>query len=639
MPSNACAPTGTCEMNEMASAETAPLRVVMVGHVDHGKSTVIGRLLHETGSLPPGKLDAVAAASTRRGMPFEWAFLLDALQVERDQGITVDVSEIRLRAPGRPITIVDAPGHVEFLRNMVTGAAAADAAVLVIDAAEGVRDQTRRHAGLLPLIGHAQVIVAVNKVDLIEFSADRFAALQAELDTLLKALNLTARAVVPVAARDGDNLVTPSDRLAWYRGPTLLQALQAWPAVAAPADQPLRLPVQDVYKFDERRILAGRIESGRLAAGDMLCFSPGDRRARVTAIEAWPEGTAPATAEAGMSVGITLSDPIFVERGEIASHEGDPPILTDVFRGRLFWLKAAALARGDRLTLRLCTQETVAVVEEILAVTDAARLDALDTGTVPANAIAEVVLRCRRVVALDEGRRLPRTGRFVLLDDDGAIAGGGIADMAGHEDLRQRLVRKAANLTQVESRIGMAERARRNGHAGGVLWLTGLSGSGKSTLAGELERRLFDRGYQVFVLDGDNLRSGLNADLGFSPDDRAENIRRAGEVAALMAQSGCICVTAFISPYRSDRARARQACGEGFHEIYVQADLATCEARDPKGLYARARAGKIPEFTGISAPYEAPEAPELAIDTAGLDIDACIDRLLAYVAAQFGGQR
>lgn len=613
-----------------------PLRVVMVGHVDHGKSTVIGRLLHETGSLPPGKLDAVAAASTRRGMPFEWAFLLDALQLERDQGITVDVSEIRLRLAGRPITIVDAPGHVEFLRNMVTGAAAADAAVLVIDAAEGVRDQTRRHAGLLPLIGHGQVIVAVNKVDLIDFSAERFAALEAELATLLAGLNLVARAVVPVAARDGDNLVAPSDRLGWYRGPTLLQALEDWPSPAAPEAQPLRLPIQDVYKFDERRILAGRVESGRLAVGDLLCFSPGDRRARVTAIEAWPPGLAPRSAGAGMSVGLTLSDPIFVERGEIASHETDPPVLTDVFHGRLFWLKTTNLGRGDRLTLRLCTQETVAVVEEILAVTDAARLEALGTDAVPANAIAEVVLRCRRVVALDDGRLLPRTGRFVLLDDDGAIAGGGIATLTGHEDLRQR--RKAANLTQVESRVGQAERARRNGHAGGVLWLTGLSGSGKSTLAAELERRLFDRGYQVQVLDGDNLRSGLNADLGFSPEDRAENIRRAGAVAALMAHAGFICITAFISPYRSDRARARQACGEGFHEMYIQADLATCEARDPKGLYARARAGKIAEFTGVSAPYEAPEAPELAIDTASLDVDACIDRLLAYVTGQFAGR-
>ena len=607
----------------------------MVGHVDHGKSTVIGRLLHETGSLPPGKLDAVAAASSRRGMPFEWAFLLDALQLERDQGITVDVSEIRLRTPGRPITIVDAPGHVEFLRNMVTGAAAADAAVLVIDAAEGVRDQTRRHAGLLPLIGHDQVIVAVNKVDLIGFSADRFAALEAELATLLAGLNLTARAVVPVAARDGDNLVAPSGRLDWYRGPTLLQALQDWPSPAATADQPLRLPLQDIYKFDERRILAGRIESGRLAVGDTLCFSPGERRARVASIEAWPPGTAPQAGGAGMSVGITLSDPIFVERGEIASHEGDLPVLTDVFHGRLFWLKQTDLVRGDRLTLRLCTQETVAVVEEIRRVTDAARLEALDTGAVPANAIAEVVLRCRRVVALDDGRRLARTGRFVLLDDDGAIAGGGIADLAGHEDLRHRMVRKAGNLTQVESRVTRTERTRRNGHAGGVLWLTGLSGSGKSTLAGELERRLFDRGYQVQVLDGDNLRSGLNADLGFSPEDRAENIRRAGAVAALMAQAGFICITAFISPYRSDRARARQACGEGFHEIYVQADLATCEARDPKGLYARARAGKIAEFTGISAPYEAPEAPELVVDTAAMGVEEVVDRLLECVVESF----
>ncbi len=618
-----------------------PLKVAVAGHIDHGKSTLVGRLLHDTGALPDGKVQEVEAMCRRRGMPFEWAFVTDALQVERDQGITVEVSHIRFRSARRRYVLIDAPGHRELVKNMVTGAASCDAAVLVVDAAEGVREQSRRHGLLLHLLGVRQVAVAVNKMDLGGFSAGRFAEVERDVTRYLASIGVTPQAVVPVAARGGDNLARRSGAMAWYAGPTLLEALDRFEPPPPATDRPLRLPVQDVYKFDHRRIIAGRIESGRLAVGDEVLFSPSNRAARVKSIEAWsdrPGFIPPQSAEAGQAVGITLTDEIFVERGEILSHAHNPPLETSVFRARLFWLHAAPLEAGARLTLRLGTAEAPVEVQAIqrvvssddLAPRDAARIEYLD--------VAEVVLRARRMLVLDPHADNPATGRFALLNGI-EITGGGIISMEGYPDQRPLITPRAANVSTVEHRVSLAARAARNGHRGGVVWLTGLPSSGKSTLAMTVEHQLFAQGYQGFVLDGDNLRYGLNANLGFSPADRAENIRRAGEVAALFAQAGFIVIAAFISPYRADRDRARAAARHpetaGFHEVYIRADVATCEGRDPKGLYARARAGLIPEFTGISAPYEAPDTPDLIIDTCAATVEECAARLLEYIRQQF----
>jgi len=611
------------------------LRIVIVGHVDHGKSTLVGRLLHDTNSLPQGKVEEIRAMSDRRGMPFEYAFLMDALQAERDQGITIDTSQIWFNSDKRNYVIIDAPGHKEFLKNMITGAAQSDAALLIIDAVEGVREQSRRHGYLLHLLGIRQVAVAINKMDLVNYSEARFNEIATEYRAYLTELGVVPTFILPVSAREGENIVTRSDAMQWYDGPAVVGALDCFVSEPLSSELPLRLPVQDVYKFDERRIIAGRIESGRVTVGDEIMFSPSNKTARVKSLEVWPETLAkPAFATAGYSVGMTLDEQIFVERGDTISHVRNAPVETDVFRARLFWLGHEPLTIGKTYKLKLNTTEAQVQVQKIEAVIDTGDLSSAVASQVERNQVAEVVLRSRRMVALDAFNDMPATGRFVLVDDYD-IAGGGIISMEGYADQRQLITQRSTNIVKAEQGVSDDERARMNGHRGGVIWFTGLSGAGKSTLSVELERRLFEKGYSVYVLDGDNIRFGLNANLGFSPEDRSENIRRVGEVAALFARAGMIALTAFISPYRSDRDRARAAMPDRFHEIYVQADVTTCESRDPKGLYEKARRGEIKEFTGISAPYEVPESPELTVDTSKYSVEECVAQLIAYVEANF----
>jgi bifunctional enzyme CysN/CysC len=610
------------------------LKIVIVGHVDHGKSTLVGRLIHDTGSLPEGKFEAVRAMSERRGMPFEWAFLLDAMQAERDQGITIDTTQIRFRTGKRPYVIIDAPGHKEFLKNMVTGAASSEGALLLIDAHEGVQEQSRRHGYLLHLLGVDQVAVLVNKMDLVGYSADRFGEVAETYRGYLAGLGVRPACIVPISAREGDNMVEHSTRMPWYQGPTVVQALDAFEPKGTAAERPLRMPVQDVYKFDQRRIVAGRIESGRLRVGDEVVFSPSNKTVRIKSIEAWHVPEVPQEAEAGQSVGVTLSEQIFVERGEVMSHLEHAPIETNVFKARLFWLGRAPLATGASYTLKLGTLEAPVQVEAIERVIDTADLSSRPADRIERNGAGEVVLRTKRLLALDEHLQNPITGRFVLVEDHLPV-GGGIVSMEGYPDQRGLVTVRSTNITAVGHAVTKDARAARNGHKGGILWFTGLSGAGKSTLALALERELFAKGYNVYVLDGDNVRGGLNANLGFSPEDRAENIRRVGEVAALFADAGTLVISSFISPYRSDRERARAAAREGFHEVYVRASLEACEQRDPKGLYRRARLGEIPEFTGISSPYEPPEAPDLVVPTDELPVEECLALLIRYVDERF----
>ncbi len=620
----------------MQSRERLP--IVIVGHVDHGKSTLVGRLFHDTDSLPEGRYEAIREMCLRRGMPFEWGFLTDALQGERDQAVTIDTAHIWFETDKRDYVLIDVPGHKEFLRNMVTGAAQADAALLLVDAEEGVREQSRRHGTLLQLLGIFQVMVLINKIDRIGHDRERIRSVETEMLAYLSELGVVPRFVIPVSARDGDNVAERSSHTDWYDGPTVLEALDHFEPAPQTGDLPLRLPIQDVYKFDERRILAGRIETGVLRNGDRVLFSPSNKTAHVASIEAWA-AEASLEVAAGDSIGITLDEPLFVERGEVISHLDAPPLESDVFRGRLFWLDSKPLGVGSRYTMKLNTSEVGVTVQSVERVIDASDLSTVSSGSVPKNAVAEVVLRADRLLALDSHARSGPTGRFVMVDDY-RIAGGGIISMDGYPDQRALVSVKSTNITEVAHTVAPDERIARNRHQGGVVWLTGLSGSGKSTLAQACERELFRRGYQVYVLDGDNVRAGLNANLGFSPEDRAENIRRVGEAAALFADAGMLVITAFISPYVADRARARVAAerlvGEGaFQEVFVKADLATCEDRDPKGLYARARAGEIAEFTGVSAPYEAPDAPDLVVDTAAGDISACVAVLLEHVDHTF----
>lgn len=626
-------PEPACKQETPSSNQT--LKIVIVGHVDHGKSTFVGRLLYDTGSLPDGKFEQIQQSCKKRGMPFEWSFLMDALQAERDQGITIDTTQIWFGTKKRNYVIIDAPGHKEFLKNMISGAAQSEAALLIIDAKEGVKEQSKRHGYLLHLLGVRQIAVLVNKMDMVGYSEEAFRAIEREYCEYLKDIGVTATFVIPVSAREGDNITSNSPNMGWYKGPAVLEALDSFAHAPGLGDLPLRLPVQDIYKFDERRIIVGRIESGTLRVGDEIIFSPANRIVKVASIEEWGSDVAPLGATAGQSVGITLSEQIFVERGAVASHNIDAPFITNVFRARLFWLGHKPLVQGRKYKLKISTMEVTAEVREIEQVLDTGSLERTKHESVERGAVAEVVFHMRGTAGLDEFALNQRMGRFVIIDGYD-VCGGGIIDLGGFNNQRVSAEDiKSKNITAVDFHITPSQRSLANGHQGGILWFTGLSGSGKSTIALELQQRLFAKGYHVYVLDGDNVRIGLNKDLGFSAADRAENIRRVGEVATLFAQAGVIVITSFISPYRDDRRRARAAGGDYFNTVYIKADIKTCEARDPKGLYKKAIAGEIAEFTGISAPYEEPESPDIVIDTARLSIDESVAMLMEYVQKQF----
>ncbi len=629
---------GICDMNPfkkllgLQSSSRQQLKLVIVGHVDHGKSTLVGRLLHDTHSLPDGKFEAIQASCKKRGMPFEWSFLLDALQVERDQGITVDTTQIWLRTKNRDVVIIDAPGHKEFLKNMITGAAQADAALLIIDAKEGIREQSRKHGYLLHLLGVRQIAVVVNKMDMVGYDQKIFDTIEKEYRAYLKTVGVEPTCFIPVSAREGDGIAEITQHLKWYKGDSVIDALEHFDVAKADTSKPLRFPIQDVYKFDERRILAGRIESGTLRIGDTLTFSPSNAKAKVASIETWPASSNIKEVHAGQSVGITLDDQIFVERGHVASHEKDAPVLSNMFRARIFWLGTKPLEEQKRYKIKLGTVSVLAEIKTIEHVIDADTLAQRPANRVERNSVAEVVIRTRSVVALDEFNTSPELGRFVILQDYD-VAGGGIISMEGFYDQRAAIQSqvKSKNLSETDFGVDARQRALQHGHFGGVLWFTGLSGSGKSTIASQLQKRLFDKGYNVFVLDGDSIRKGLNRDLGFSPEDRSENIRRVAEVAALFAQSGTIVITSFISPYREDRRKARAVAPDFFHNVYVKASVEACEKRDVKGLYKKARAGEIKDFTGISAPYEEPENPDIVLDTEAQSVSACVDDMVKYV--------
>jgi bifunctional enzyme CysN/CysC len=606
------------------------LKIVFVGHVDHGKSTLIGRILEETGSLPEGKIEALRASCQIQGRKFEYAFVLDALAEEQQQNVTIDTTQIQFRSGRREYVIIDAPGHQEFLKNMITGAASADTAVIVIAADEGVREQSRRHGQLLSLLGIEQVIIVVNKMDLVDYAEAPFREIEKGYSAFLHELGLNPRVFIPISSSTGANVTSESSAsMPWFKGTTLLGAIDELSETESAADLPLRFPIQDVYRMENRRIFAGRIESGTLRVGDQLLFSPHNKTARVATIERW--GAAPAeSAQAGESIGITLHDHIFIERGHIASHEIDAPIESNRVHAKVFWIGAEPLRVGARYRLKLVTQDVECHVVAVGNVIDAATLDSAsaERPELRINEIAEITLQTRAPLVLDNHDRVPGMGRFVLADG-GDLVGGGIVAGAVYTSRKEI---KSENIFWSESEITAKRRALRNQHRGAVVWLTGLSGAGKSTIARALEKELFRLSMHTYVLDGDNLRHGLNANLGFAPEDRAENIRRVSEVAKLMADAGTVVITSFISPYRADRARARAIAlqaGAEFVEVFVDAPLAVCEKRDPKGLYQKARAGELKGFTGIDAPYEPPEDPEIVVHTHEQIAEESVDRILA----------
>ena len=619
-------------MNSVTSVANQKLKIVIVGHVDHGKSTLIGRLFHDTNSLPEGKVEQIRKASEAEGMDFEFAFLLDALLEEQEQNITIDTTQLPFRTDLREYVIIDAPGHKEFLKNMITGASSADAAILLIDAHEGVQEQSKRHAYLLSLLGIKQVVVAVNKMDLVGFKQDVFESVRAEYTVFLEKLGVTPQHFLPISAKHGHNIIKASPEMPWFKGPAILEALDQFATPVTPEGLPLRLVLQDVYRFDERRILAGRIESGRLAVGEELTFWPDRKRSRVKAIENWGSDDSKTSASVGESVAITLEEQIFVERGQIASHAGVGPAEGREIHASLFWLSNDPLPVNVPFTLKLGTQSVEARVVEFQRVLDSSTLEPI-TGTrreLLKNEVADVRIRARKPLAFDRIDRISDTGRFVIVWGK-RIGGGGIVREADYDSGRPGVA--SDNITWTTSPVTREDRMELLGHRGAVLWLTGLSGSGKSTLATALDHQLHRRGMASFILDGDNLRHGLCSNLKFSPEDRSENIRRAGETAKLMAEAGLVVICSLISPYKADRDRVREIChrdGIPFAEVFINAPLQVCEARDPRGLYKKARSGEISDFTGISSPYEPPTAPELEIRTGETSMEISLGQLLDF---------
>ncbi len=620
------------------SAPGAPYPIVIVGHVDHGKSTLTGRLLHDTGSISPARVEAARAASQRRGKTMEWAFLLDGFQAERDRAITIDTARIRFRSLVREYTIIDAPGHKEFIKNMITGAASAQGAVLVIDVAEGLAEQTTRHAHLLQLLGIAHVIVAINKMDSVGYEQAAFEKVAADISDYLTGLGITPTHLVPIAARAGVNIVAAGgageagaagaagSAMPWYDGPTLIEALDALPATTARADQPLRLPIQDVYDFGGSQSIIGRVESGRLRIGDDLIIQPSSRAARVTGLAGW-RGDPGEGAPAGQSVAITLDQRQPVQRGEVVATSAAAPSPVRSLRASIFWFGEQPLRLGASYTLKAHTARYPVTVTAIEAVVDSNTLASTTQKTIPQAGIGRVLLESTEPMVLETFADNPRLGRFVLLSGFETVGGGTVSDVAVAPS-------GTVNIFPTASQVATRDRAAVFGHRGAVLWLTGLSGAGKSTIAYAVERHLLEQGLHAYVLDGDNIRRGLSAGLGFSAPERSEHLRRVAAAAGLFADAGIIVLVAAISPSHQDRDRARAASPGHFHEIFVDAPLAVCEARDPKQLYQRARRGEITNFTGISAPFEPPQTPDLHLKTDAQDLDACVDALAAYVQRQ-----
>ncbi len=535
------------------------MNIVIVGHVDHGKSTLLGRLYADTDSLPVGKLDKVRAICQQQGKEFEYAFLFDAFLEEQEQGITIDTARTFFGWRGRQYIIIDAPGHKEFLKNMVSGAARAEAAVLVIDALEGVRDQSRRHGLLLSLLGVKQVAVVVNKMDLVGYRQDVFDGIEKEYREYLSSLNVVPDRVLPASAKMGDNIASPSERMPWYSGPTVLDSLGLFKKETARADKPLRFPVQDVYKFDARRILAGRIAAGRLRVGDRLVFSPSNKTAMVKSIEAFNIEPPPVEVQAGESIGVTLDEQIFVERGEIASHEAALPLVSTALKANVFWLGRRPLQGSRRYVLRLATREVACEIAAVHRIVSAANLgEERARRDVQRNEVAEVTIRTKSPIAFDLSTSFEHSGRFVLVDEYD-ISGGGIITALVHDE--QEVLRNEArerDFAWVKGEVRPEDRARHYGHRAAIVLFTGAANTGKAFLARKLESLLVAEGRHAYLLDGENLKHGLDADLGADASAAStEAARRCGEVARLLIDTGMIVIST-TNPFGHDHQEAEQ---------------------------------------------------------------------------------
>ncbi len=602
------------------------LRVVACGSVDDGKSTLIGRLLLAAGNVPDDELAALADASalhgTRGGSP-DYALLLDGLSAEREQGITIDVAWRHLRTPRGRFLIADCPGHVEYTRNMATGASTADAMVLLVDAEKGLSPQTLRHTAIAALLGVRHVVLAVNKMDRVAFARAPFDAIEAEYRAHASLLGIDSVQAVPVAAADGDNVSVRSPRFAWHASSTVLEALEVLQAMS-PRTALDCLPVQMLLReAGGTRWYAGTWRGRALQIGTRLRVAPEGAIAAVSALRV--AGEAADYAVDGDAVAVRFADEIDAARGAVLVPEDSSVSHGDQFVADVFWFGTAPLVPGRRYQCRSAGRVTGARIGELKHRLDPASLQPLADKQLAANDIGRVTLALDAPIVFAPYADTRVLGAFVLMDPvSHATLGAGM--------IRHGL-RRADNLHWQVLDVGRAARAAMKGQRPRCIWFTGLSGAGKSTIANQVERALHARGVHTYLLDGDNVRQGLNRDLGFTEADRVENLRRVAEVARLMTEAGLVVLVSFISPYRAERAAARALFGAGdFIEIFVDTPLAEAERRDPKGLYAKARRGELPNFTGIDAPYEAPEAAELVLDTVRNDTATLATQVIDYLA-------
>ena len=600
------------------------LRFITCGSDDDGKSTLIGRLMYESKMLFEDQLAAVEADSRKwgtQGAAIDFALLVDGLAAEREQGITIDVAYRYFSTDRRKFIVADTSGHEQYTRIMVTGASTAELAVILIDARKGVLTQTRRHSHLVGLIGIRKVVLAVNKMDLVGYDAALFDRITGEYLEFARRIGLGEVTAIPLSALAGDNMLAPSARTPWYRGPTLMGWLETVEKDESRQQQgPLRLPVQWVNRPDHSfRGFAGSIAGGSVRPGDRVRVLPSGRETRVARVIG-PDGDLP-RAVAGQSVTLTLADEVDVSRGDLLSSADSPPEVADQFEATVVWMADEPMYPGRPYLLKIGTRTVNATVTEPKYRVNVNTLEHLAAKQLELNEIGVVNLSLDRSVAFDAYRDNRDTGGFILIDRmSNATVGAGMLHFA---------LRRAHNIHLQHVDVDKAARAELKGQRPCVLWFTGLSGAGKSAIANQVEKRLLAMGRHTYLLDGDNVRHGLNRDLGFTEADRVENIRRIAEVARLMVDAGLIVLTAFISPFRAERRMARARVGDGeFFEVHVDTPLEVAEARDVKGLYKKARRGELQNFTGIDSPYEPPEQPEMRIDTTALTADEAAEQVI-----------
>ncbi|HVV93483.1 MAG TPA: sulfate adenylyltransferase subunit CysN [Hyphomicrobiales bacterium] len=613
-------------IRQRAEGERGLLHFLTCGSVDDGKSTLIGRLLYDSKLIYEDQLASLEKESRSFGTTggdIDFALLVDGLEAEREQGITIDVAYRFFGTPKRSFIVADTPGHEQYTRNMATGASNAELAVILIDARKGVLTQTRRHSYICSLLGIRHVLVAVNKMDLVGFSEEVFDRIVGDYASFAAGLGFTTMVPVPISARFGDNVTERSGNMPWYGGPTLLGHLEEVDAATDRAAAPFRFPVQWVNRPNlDFRGFSGTVASGRVVRGDAVAVAPSGRLSRIAAIVT--AGGEIEAAEAGDAVTLTLADEIDVARGDVLSHADARPTVADQLAAHVLWMDDDALLPGRPYLLRAGTQWTTATVTSLRHKVDVNTLESTAGRQLELNEIALCNLSLARPLSFDPYRENRATGAFILVDRfTNRTVGAGMIEFA---------LRRATNIHHEELGVDKAARAAIKHQKPTVLWFTGLSGSGKSTIARKVEAMLHQAGHHAYMLDGDNLRHGLNRDLGFTAADRVENVRRVGEVAKLLADAGLIVLCSFISPFRAERQLVRGLLDDGeFVEIFVDTPIEECMRRDPKGLYAKALAGEIKNFTGFDSPYEPPEVAELHFDTTGRAPEPLAREILDYL--------